>query len=96
MGKIYFIDIDGTICTTVDDSNYTQAKPLSDRIEKYNKLYEDNIIIYWTARGSTTGIDWLELTEKQLNEWGVKRHELRLGKPHYDIFICDKSINPNE
>ena len=40
-----------------------------------------------------TGIDWLELTKEQLDEWDVKYHDVKIGKPHYDLFICDKAIN---
>jgi uncharacterized HAD superfamily protein len=96
MRKRYIIDIDGVICTLVDNADYSKAEPLYDRIEEYNLLYEKNEVIYWTARGSTTGIDWTDVTIEQLNKWGVKYHDVWLGKPHYDVFICDKSINPNE
>ena len=48
---------------------------------------------YWTGRGSVTKINWYELTKKQLNEWGCKYHELRMGKPYYDLFIDDKNLN---
>ena len=89
----YFVDIDGTICTNTNGS-YPDAKPLRDNIRKINQLYhEGNIVIYWTARGSVTGIDWLELTKEQLDEWGVKYHDVKIGKPHYDLFICDKAVN---
>jgi len=30
---------------------------------------------------------------KQLKEWGCKFHELKMGKPAYDLFIDDKNIN---
>ena len=91
---IIFVDIDETICTKTDDLNYINAKPISERIEKINKLYEDgNTIIYWTARGTLTGVDWREETEEQFQKWGVKYHELRFGKPAYDLFIDDKNIN---
>ena len=57
-------------------------------------LYDNgDRIVYWTARGSGTGIDWREVTEKQFDEWGVKYHELKLFKPIYDLFIDDKNIN---
>ena len=36
-------------------------------------------------------IDWLDLTKNQLNEWGVKYHDVRVGKPQYDLWIDDKS-----
>jgi len=59
-----------------------------------NELYDEgHEIVYWTARGSCTGIDWEEVTEEQLDEWGCKRHGLKLGKPSFDIFIDDKVLN---
>ena len=48
-------------------------------------------IILFTARGAATGIDWKELTKKQLKDWNVKHHELIFGKPHADVFIDDKA-----
>ena len=90
------VDIDNTICSQVPDGDYSKAEPMVERIEAINDLYDnDNYIIYWTARGSETGIDWTEVTRRQFAEWGVKHHELRLGKPHYDLMICDKTFNPN-
>tara|TARA_R110002020_G_scaffold102874_2_gene241163 strand:- start:61 stop:357 length:297 start_codon:yes stop_codon:yes gene_type:complete len=89
----YFVDIDGTVCTNTN-GKYDQAIPFPPNIEKINNLYDEgNEIIYWTARGGTTGIDWTELTTEQLKKWGVKYTELRMRKPHYDLFICDKAIN---
>ena len=32
-----------------------------------------------------------ELTKQQLDDWGVKYHELIMGKPHADYFIDDKA-----
>ena len=52
---IFCFDIDGTICSTVNDGDYTKAEPFHDRILKINKLYEDgNTIIFNTARGFVT------------------------------------------
>ena len=93
---IYFVDIDDTICRKSDESylNYEASTPIPERIEIINKLYDEgNTVIYWTARGTGTGIDWREVTEKQFKEWNVKYHDLRFGKPIYDIFIDDKNIN---
>jgi hypothetical protein len=57
-------------------------------------LYDEgHTIIYWTARGATTGLDWSELTKTQLDFWGCKYHELRMGKPMYDVWVDDKAIN---
>ena len=91
---IYYVDIDETICTYEEKRNYPEAKPIYKNIEKINRLYDEgHTVVYWTARGSVTGIDWSELTHKQLNEWGVKYTDIKLGKPNYDLFICDKAIN---
>ena len=93
---IYCFDIDGTICINTNGA-YEGAIPYPDRIKKVNALYEagDQIILF-TARGSQTGIDWSEITKKQLYEWGVNYHQLLFGKPHADIFIDDKAINDKD
>ena len=91
---IIYVDIDETICITAADRDYENSKPMYDRIEKINKLYDEgNIIVYWTARGSKTGLDWTETTKRQLSDWRAKHHDVKLGKPHFDLYICDKSIN---
>ena len=88
------VDIDETVCATPETRDYTKSVALADRIQKINKLYDEgNTIIYWTARGSGTGLDWREITENQLKKWGAHYHELQLYKPMYDLFICDKAIN---
>ena len=98
--KVIFVDIDETICFFPDsDQNtkaggrkYESAVPDYENIMKINELFDKgNKIMYWTARGSRTGIDWRDLTEKQLEDWGAKYHQLRLDKPYYDVFIEDKS-----
>ena len=93
-----YVDIDETICYYEAERKYEKALPISERIVKINSLYEDgNEITYYTARGSITGIDWHNITKKQLDEWGCKYHNLSVGeKPHYDLFICDKAVNSEE
>ena len=89
----YCFDIDGTICSNTN-GNYDQAHPIYERIKVINKLYDEgNDIIFFTARGTTTNIDWKELTEKQLKDWNVNFHKLIFGKPNADIFIDDKGIS---
>lgn len=95
--KTYYVDIDGTICSWIINGEYDRAEPFKDRIDKINQLYDDgNTIIYWTARGTQTGIDWYSITEKQLKDWGVKYHELKMRKPFYDLFIDDKAFNSED
>jgi histidinol phosphatase-like enzyme len=90
---VYCFDIDGTICTNTD-GKYEQAVPFKDTIEKINRLYDKgHRIIFFTARGSTTGIDWSDFTVRQLKDWHVKYHKLLAGKPYADFYIDDKAIN---
>ena len=91
--KIY-VDIDETICITPESRDYKLAKPIKERIDLINKMYDNGIhITYWTARGTGSGIDWTDVTINQLNRWGAKYNSVKLGKPMYDLFICDKAIN---
>lgn len=95
---IIYVDIDKTICTLKNnEEDYSKAVPIQNRIEKINTLYnEGNEIVYWTARGTGSGIDWRAITENQFSKWGVKYHKLYFGKPIYDLFIDDKNINSEE
>ena len=95
---IYFVDIDDTVCTyETNNRSYPNAIPIVENLEKINKLYDQgHTIIYWTARGSVTGIDWTDITHKQLTKWGAKFHEIRMRKPEYDFFICDKAVNSKD
>ena len=90
---VIYVDIDETICFYDGERNYPEAVPNYENIAKINELYDEgHTITYWTARGSVTGIDWLETTTNQLYEWGCKYHELSVGeKPAYDLLICDKT-----
>ena len=87
--------LESYLCYTYKKNlNYNKAIPYTKRIEKINKLYdENNTIVYWTARGTKTGIQWFQKTLEQLNQWNCKFHELRMGKPAFDMFIDDKVIN---
>ena len=93
---VIYVDIDGTICNTPKDGsswNYEESKPRYDQIEKINKLHnEGHEIVYWTARGSGSGVDWTALTRIQLLNWGCEYKRVEsLKKPSFDLFIDDKS-----
>ena len=91
---IVYVDIDETICSTPDNRDYAKSVPIMHNIKKINDMYKKgNTIVYWTARGTGSGIDWKEVTQKQFSDWGVKYHDLKFGKPIYDLFIDDKNIN---
>jgi len=91
---IYCFDLDRTLCSNTY-GKYENASPLFNRISRVSELFESgNYIIIDTAGGSTTGIVWYDYTEKQLNAWGLKYTQLRVGvKLHFDILIDDKGIN---
>lgn len=89
-----FVDIDQTICESQKNLDYSHSIPILENISKINKLFEEgHTIVYWTARGTVTGVNWRHVTEEQFRNWGVRYHELRFGKPDYDLFICDKAVN---
>ena len=100
--KIIYVDIDGTICDTTNIDcklDYRKSNPTQSHIDKINKLYDEgNTIIYWTARGSNSGINWYGFTIGQLNNWGCKYHKLICGKEKgaFDMVIDDKAIRIEE
>lgn len=91
---IYCFDIDGVLCNNEPEGSYENRTPCSDVIAKVNKLYDaGHTIKIFTGRGSRSRIDWREFTKNQLKSWGVKYHELIMGKPEAHIFVDDKAIN---
>ena len=100
--KVIICDIDGTICSQRvfskerapdDEVSFREAVPFPKRIEYMNSLYDDgHYIIYWSARGYDSGINFLEDSRKQLDSLNVKYNECVMFKPNYDIFIDDKAI----
>ncbi len=92
---VFCVDVDGTICTLTGGRGYHFAKPIIDMIDSVNKLYNHgHRIKIFTARGMVSGTDFRGLTERQLKEWGVKYHELIMGKPSGDIYLDDKACTP--
>ncbi len=93
---IYAIDIDGLLCNDML-GDYEKSIPDFESIAMVNDLYDSgHTIKIFTGRGSATGIDWKDFTNEQLNSWGVKYHELILGKPVCDIIVDDKAISLRE
>ncbi|WP_162805685.1 cytidylyltransferase domain-containing protein [Sporosarcina sp. PTS2304] len=93
----FVIDIDGVVASFVDSLDYVQAKPNRKMIDVINKLYDSgNYIVLFTARGYVTKLDWLELTKSQMDNWGLKYHELHMGKPNADFYIDDKMLEVEE
>ena len=92
---VYEIDIDGVLCTNTK-GKYHKAKPFQENIDKVNSLFrEGHIINLRTARGQTTGQNWILFTERQLIKWGVLYHTLG-SKPYYDFIVDDKALDHKE
>jgi glycerol-3-phosphate cytidylyltransferase len=92
--EIAYVDIDETICFYSNIRRYDLAEPNFYNINKINNLFDKGwTIIYWTARGSNSGIDYKEFTYNQLKNWGCKFHDLICGKEKgsYNLVIDDKS-----
>ena len=100
--KIIYVDLDGTLCYNKElpDFNdryqdYSKAIPIQERISHINRLFDQGHEIHiWTARGAVSKKDYEQLTKNQLRDWGVNYTSLQVGnKPHFDMYICDKSWN---
>ena len=100
--KIFIFDIDNTICTTIKN-DYKNSKPKKKIINLINSLKKKgHKIVFYTSRymGRTkqnvklVNKNYKLRTEKQLKKWGLKYDKLMMGKPSYDFFIDDRSLNP--
>lgn len=95
--KKFVFDIDGVIAEYRENLDYAAAKPNRKMVSAINHLYDGgNYIVLFTARGTKTGIDWEDVTKKQMRDWGVKYHELKFGKPDADFYIDDKMAGLEE
>ena len=91
--QTFCFDLDGTLCTNTW-GEYEQARPFPWAIERVNALARaGHRILIFTARGGTTGIDWRERTEAQLQAWGVHYDELVFGKPTADVYVDDRTVH---
>ncbi len=91
--KTICFDLDGTLCTNTYGA-YEQAEPFPWAIERLNELaHAGHRIVVFTARGTATGIDWRDTTRGQLERWGVRYHDLQLGKPSADVYVDDRAVH---
>ena len=104
--KIIAFDLDDVICRRTSESGsvekYKTCYPVREMVELVNQCYDSGYkIIIYTARGmnvfkkdvNKVSENLYQLTSSQLSTWGVKYHELVMGKIHYDILIDDKAYN---
>jgi len=84
------VDIDRTLCSYTREGGKKKAVPNREVIDRINKLHDEgNTIIVWTSRAKHQK----PLTEKQLDEWGLRYDEIDFDKPIFDLFIDDRSVN---
>ena len=106
--KIIAFDLDDVLCSrpleneSKGKDKYNHCYPLQEGINLCNKFYDEGYYIkIYTARGmsifkgdvSKIYNELFPLTSKQLGDWGIKYHELIMGKIHYDVLIDDKVLN---
>jgi CMP-N-acetylneuraminic acid synthetase len=93
-GLTFAFDLDGVLASLVPDGEYGKAEPLAAGVALARRLHEaGNRIVVFTARGSATGRDWLEVTRAQLLRWGVPHDALHFGKPAADYYVDDRMIS---
>lgn len=94
-------DIDGVLCDQVAQ-DYDGARPNLAMIGLVNRLYErgDTIVLHtsrFMGRAQSDPVEaeriGREFTVRQLAGWGVRYHELWMGKPRYDFLIDDRSVH---
>lgn len=93
----FCFDIDGVLFEQTDSGNYYEAVPIQSAIDIVKKLYMmGHTIILYTSRGFETGMDWLEITSRQLNVHGIPYYELHMGKPFADYYIDDRMLSTED
>jgi len=106
MNKIIAFDLDDVLCYRTSEegaiAKYYTCKPIQEMIDIANQMYDlGHTILIYTARGMSSfkgqadvaKHHLYDITVKQLDKWGVKYHQLYMGKIHYDILIDDKALN---
>jgi hydroxymethylpyrimidine pyrophosphatase-like HAD family hydrolase len=74
----FFVDIDGTIIKyrKFKELEGSVAEPITEVIDFLNSSYDEgSVVIITTARPP----EWLEFTKKELNEIGLKYHQIVMG-----------------
>ena len=106
--KTIAFDLDNVLCHRQNEFEklgplkYDYCIPNEKMIELVNSLYDEGYkIVIYTARGmlqfngNVTEIysQLYAKTLKYLDDWGLKYHQLVMGKIYYDILIDDKAVN---
>ncbi len=96
---IFCFDIDGVLCTQVEH-DYADAQPNLPMIALVNRYYDDghHIVLNtsrFMGRAKSDAAEayriGYEFTRLQLESWGLRYHELHMGKPRYHVVIDDRA-----
>jgi hypothetical protein len=94
------IDIDGTVLTQQKPGEYEKARPTVmivpdfdaepiSSVKFVNLLYDMGYqIVFYTNRN----FKYMQMTYKQLRDFGFKFHHIDFGKPHADKIIDDRMV----
>ena len=93
------LDLDGTVCETKKEGeHYSDVLPMPGAVETIARWRkEGHYIVLQTARGMRTYqsnegqiLGNMQYLYEWLERWNIVVDEIRIGKPHCDIFIDDK------
>jgi capsule biosynthesis phosphatase len=97
-------DVDNTVLQYKDvEGSYRDCKPVARMVQLIRKLKgEGHTIVLYTARGMATAksnLGQLQATVgrdtfENLAQIGVPFDEIYFGKPHADVYVDDKGMNP--
>lgn len=105
--KIIAFDLDGTLCERPDGiehlgpKKYDFCSPKQDMIDVLNGLYDKGYtIIIYTARGmgqfngdvKRVYDELYKVTVDSLDHWGIRYHQLVMGKIDFDMLVDDKAM----
>jgi len=104
--KVYAIDVDNTLTEHYDYTDYLDhspkhyievfrdLKPRAKMVEYVRKLYSNpnNVVYIYTARDDI----YEEVTIEWLKKHNIPCHHVTMKKLHYDVFIDDRTMRPEE
>ena len=84
------IDMDGTICSEEKTFSRCLAKPKDNAVVAVNALYDaGHTVIIYSAR---TWVEY-EMTVDWLQKYGVKYHQLFMGKPSLSVHSRENALS---
>jgi len=92
-------DMDNTICTSIrryHPEDILKVRPRKKMLKIINQLKERGHKIIIFTRRNACGKDARKLTEQWLKKYKIPYDKLITEKPHFDILIDDRALNPHQ